>query len=100
MAIPEFLQQKVFGNEIIEYLIALLILGVGLGLNRLLSRLTNMLLFRLTKRYTAGVTEQELHDLLIKPVARLLLVITIYLAFSVLRYPLPPTAVMGVGGSG
>ena len=96
MEIPSFLKQEVLGNEIIDYLVAAFILGLGLGLNRLLSRLTNKLLFKLTKRYTAGVTEQELHDLLIQPVARLLLIITVYLAFSVLRYPLPPTAVEDV----
>ncbi|MGI4834901.1 MAG: mechanosensitive ion channel family protein [Janthinobacterium lividum] len=93
MAIPPFLHRELFGNELLDYVIAGLILGVGVGLNRLLSRLTSTILFRLTKRYTAGVTEQELHDLLIQPLGTLLYLATIYLAFGVLRYPLPPTAV-------
>ena len=96
MEMPSFLRQELFGNELFDYLIAAIILGVGVGLNRLLSRLTSTILFRITKRYTAGVTEQELHDLLIQPLGTLLYLVTIYLAFGVLRYPLPPTAVKGV----
>jgi MscS family membrane protein len=96
MEIPSFLRREVFGNELFDYLLAVLILGVGVALNRLLSRLASAILFRITKRYTAGVTEQELHDLLIQPLGTLLYLITIYLAFGVLRYPLPPTAVVGI----
>ena len=96
MEMPSFLRQELFGNELFDYLIAAIILGVGVGLNRLLSRLTSTILFRITKRYTAGVTEQELHDLLIQPLGTLLYLVTIYLAFGVLRYPLPPTAIKGV----
>jgi len=96
MEMPPFLHQELLGNELIDYIIAAVILGVGVALNRLLSRLTSTILFRLTKRYTAGVTEQELHDLLIQPLGTLLYLVTIYLAFGVLRYPLPPTAVKGV----
>ena len=66
---------------------------LGAGLNRLLSRLLSKTLFWFTKRYTAGVTEDELHDLLIKPLGSLLFLIFFFLAFSVLRYPLPPLAV-------
>jgi len=69
---------------------------LGAVLNRLLSRLLSKALFRLTKRYTAGVTEDELHDLLIQPLGALLFLISFYLAFSVLRYPLPPLAIKGV----
>ncbi|NML67032.1 mechanosensitive ion channel family protein [Hymenobacter sp. RP-2-7] len=96
MDIPPFLHRELFGNELLDYIIAALILGVGVGLNRLLSRLTSTILFRITKRYTAGVTEQELHDLLIQPLGTLLYLVTVYLAFGVLRYPLPPTAIRGV----
>jgi MscS family membrane protein len=91
-----FLHREVLGNELLDYLLAALIFFVGLGLNRLLTRLASRLLFRLTKRYTTGVTEQELHDLLIQPLRTLLYLITIYLSFSVLRYPMPPLAVKGV----
>ncbi len=96
MEIPDFMHRIVLGNELLDYLTAAIILLLGLGLNRLLSRLLSAALFRFIKRYTAGVTEQELHDLLIQPLSTLLFLATVYLAFSVLRYPLPPLAVRGI----
>jgi MscS family membrane protein len=95
MEIPQVLHREILGIELLDYLIAAFILILGLGLNRLLSRLASTILYRLTKRYTTGVTEQELHDLLIQPLSTLLYLITAYLAFDVLRYPLPATAVKG-----
>jgi MscS family membrane protein len=91
-----FLHRQVLGNELQDYLLAGLIFLIGSGLNRLLTRLASRLLFRLTKRYTTGVSEQELHDLLIQPLRTLLYLITIYLSFSVLRYPMPPLAVKSI----
>jgi MscS family membrane protein len=96
MEIPPFLHREVLGNELLDYVFAAIILALGTGLNRLTTRLVSSILFRLTKRYTAGVTEQELHDLLIQPLSTLLFLVTGYLAFSVLRYPMPPLAVRGV----
>ncbi|HEX8325924.1 MAG TPA: mechanosensitive ion channel family protein [Hymenobacter sp.] len=96
MTLPPFLQHEFLGNTVGQYLLAGLILLVGGALRRLLSRLLSKVLFRLTKRYTAGVTETELHDLLIQPVSILFLLFTLYLAFSVLRYPMPPDAVEGI----
>jgi MscS family membrane protein len=96
MEIPAFLHREIIGNELIDYLIAAIILLLGATLNRLLSRLLSKGLFRLTKRYTTGVTESELHDLLIQPLSVLLFLGSFYLAFNVLRYPLPPLAVVGV----
>lgn len=96
MSFPPFLYQQVLGNKILDYLIAVLIIGVGAGLNKILSRLTSRLLFRLTKRYTAGVTERELHDLFIQPLSTLFVLGAVYVAFGLLRYPLPPTAVPGL----
>lgn len=96
MEIPPFLRHIVLGNELLDYVVAGLILVLGAALNRLLSRLVSKIFYRLTKRYTAGVTEQELHDLLIQPLGTLLFLATLYLAFSVLRYPLPPLAAQGV----
>lgn len=96
MEIPPFLHRGVLGNELVDYAWALLVLALGAGLNRLLSRLMSAALFRLTKRYTAGVSEPELHELLIQPLGVLLFLATVYMAFSLLRYPLPPLAVPGV----
>jgi MscS family membrane protein len=96
MEVPSFLRREVLGNELFDYIIAIVIMLLGSVLNRVLSRLLSKALFRLTKRYTAGVTEDELHDLLIQPVGALLFLISFYLAFSVLRYPMPPLAVKGM----
>ncbi|MGI4872666.1 MAG: mechanosensitive ion channel family protein [Janthinobacterium lividum] len=95
MELPPFLHRSVLGNELLDYVTAGGILLLGGLLNRLLSRLVSKLLFRLIRRHTAGVTESELHDLLIQPLGALLFLVTVYLAFSVLRYPLPPLAVPG-----
>ncbi|MGI4740530.1 MAG: mechanosensitive ion channel family protein [Janthinobacterium lividum] len=96
MEIPSFLHRQLLGNELLEYLIAIVIMLLAALLNRILSRLLSKGFFRLTKRYTAGVTEDELHDLLIQPLNTLLFLVSFYLAFSVLRYPQPPLAVQGV----
>ena len=95
IALPEWLHRTVLGNELVEYLVAALILLLGLALSRLLTRLLNKALFALTRRYTAGVTEAELQELLIRPLRALVRLLTLFAAFSVLRYPLPPTAVPG-----
>jgi MscS family membrane protein len=78
--IPAFLHREVLGNELLDYLIAGIIMLLGSVLNRVLSRLVS----------------KALHDLLIQPLGALLFLISFYLAFSVLRYPLPPLAVKGV----
>jgi len=95
MSLPPFLTYQLLDNTLAQYLLAGLILLVGGALRRLLSRLLSTVLFRLTKRYTVGVSEAELHNLLIQPLAAVLLLTTVYAAFSVLRYPLPPGAVPG-----
>ncbi|MFC6225699.1 mechanosensitive ion channel family protein [Hymenobacter artigasi] len=96
MTLPPFLSYEILGNTLGQYLIATLILLVGSAFRRLFSRLLSKLLFSLTKRYTAGVTEEELHDLLIQPLSTLLLVVTLQLAGATLTYPHSPTAGPGV----
>lgn len=95
MTFPPFLRYEVLGNPLSDYLIATLILLAGGAVRSLLSRLLSKVLFRLIKRYTDGVSEEELDDFLIQPLSILVLLATIYAAFSVLRYPLPPGAVAG-----
>ncbi len=87
MKLPEFLNHEFLGNTLGQYLIAVLILLAGGVFRRLLSRLFSKLLFSLTKRFTAGVSEAELHVLLIEPLSTLLLVITVQLATASLTYP-------------
>ena len=96
MTLPPFLSYEILGNTLGQYLIAMLILLVGSAFRRLFSRLLSKLLFSLTKRYTAGVTEEELHELLIQPLSTLLLVVTLQLAGATLTYPHSPTAGPGV----
>jgi MscS family membrane protein len=95
MTLPPFFQHEILGNALSQYLIAALIILVGAVLRRFLSRLLSKVLFRLTKRYTATVTEDELHQLLIQPLSVVFLLATLYMAFIVLRYPSPPDAVAG-----
>ena len=97
MTLPAFLKYEFLSNTIGQYLVAALILLVGGALRRLVSRLLSKLLFALTKRYTGGVSEEELNSLLIKPLSSLLLVATLQLAGNTLTYPHGPTAVAAAG---
>ena len=92
MTLPAFLDYQILGNTLGQYIIAILILLVGSAFRRIFSRLLSKLLFSLTKRYTAGVTEEELHSLLIQPLSTLLLLVTLALAGATLTYPHSPTA--------
>ena len=87
MTYPAFLSHELLGNTLAQYLIAALIILVGGIFRRLLSRLLSKLLFALTKRYTAGVSEEELRALLIQPLSTLLLLATLQLAGATLTYP-------------
>ncbi|RAK64590.1 mechanosensitive ion channel family protein [Hymenobacter edaphi] len=87
MKIQQLLNQHFFGNTLGQYLVSGIILLLGFGLRRLLSRIVSKVFYRVIKRYTAGVTEQELNDLLIQPLSVLLFLFTLFLAFNVLDYP-------------
>ena len=97
MALPPFLHYEFLGNTLGQYLVAALILLVGGIFRRLFSRLLSKLLFSLSRRYTGGVSEEELHQLLIQPLSTLLLVMTLQLAGATLTYPHGPTAVAAGG---
>ena len=96
MTLPPFLNYQILGNTLGQYLIAALIILVGSIFRQVLSRLLSKLLFSLTKRYTAGVSEEELHNLLIEPLSTLLLLFTVELAGATLTYPHAPDAGPGV----
>ena len=87
MTLPPFFNHEFLGNTLGQYLIALLIILVGSIFRRLLSRLLSKLLFALTKHYTAGVSEAELHNLLIQPLSAVLLLVTLQIAAATLIYP-------------
>jgi MscS family membrane protein len=85
--LTDFLHQTLFGNSYAQYLVAALIILVGGLFRRWFSKLLSKLLFALTKRYTAGVSEAELHELLIQPLSTVLLLLTLLLASTTLTYP-------------
>ena len=87
MILPAFFTYEILGNTLGQYLIAALIILAGGIFRRLLSRLLSKLLFSLTKYYTGGVSEEELHDLLIQPLSTLLLLVTLQVAGATLTYP-------------
>jgi MscS family membrane protein len=89
------MHERLLGNEILQYIGAALVILVGAALRRLLSRLLSKGIFQLTKRYTACVSEVELQSLLIKPVSSVLLLLTLYIAFGLLTYPVPPNSPPG-----
>lgn len=95
MTLDDGLQTTFLGNTLLQYLICGAILLVGLVLKRFISRLLNTLAFRLIQTRVKEVSEDEFHALLVKPVERLLLLLTLYFAFSVLDYPLDPNDLSG-----
>ncbi len=95
MTLDDGLQTSFFGNTVLQYLICGGILLAGLLFKRLFSRALNKLAFRLIQTRFKEVSEAEFHALLIKPVDRLVLLITFYFAFNVLSYPLDPDDLTG-----
>ncbi|GAA4051602.1 hypothetical protein GCM10022409_43080 [Hymenobacter glaciei] len=95
MTLPPFFSYTILGNTLGQYLIAALIILVGSLFRRLLSRLLSKLFFSLTKHYAAGVSEEELYNLLIQPLSTLLLLLTLAIAGATLTYPHSPLAMPG-----
>ena len=89
MRLPPFLNHELFGNQLMQYIWVALVVLLGALLRRLLSRLLSKVLFRLIKTHTAGVTETELNELLIRPLSVIIFLFTLYVASGMLRYPLP-----------
>ena len=95
MTLDDGLQTTFLSNTVQQYLICGAILLAGVALRRVISRVLNTLTYRLIQTRAKEVSEAEFHALLIKPVERLLLLITLYLAFNVLDYPLDPDDLSG-----
>ncbi len=87
MTLPSFLYHTFLGNTYAQYALAGGIMLVGGLFRRMFSKLLSKLLFALTKRYTAGVSEAELRNLLIQPLSTVLLLLTLLLASTTLTYP-------------
>lgn len=95
MNLPAWFDHHFLGNTISQYIACGAILFFGLAFKRLISRLLNTLAFRLIRTKVEEVSEAEFQSLLVVPVDRLLVVITLYLAFNVLSYPLDPDDITG-----
>ncbi|WP_400192673.1 mechanosensitive ion channel family protein [Hymenobacter sp. B81] len=91
MTVPELLNQRFLGNTVGQFMVCGIILLLGFGLRRLLSRFLSGVFYRLTKKYTAGVSQQQLNALLIQPLSVVLFLFTLFLAFNVLDYPVRVT---------
>ena len=83
------------GNTVLQYLIFGGILLVGFALRRVISKVLSRLVYRLIQKYAAGVSEEQFRDLLVTPIERVLVLVTLYLAFNTLDYPLDPLDLTG-----
>ena len=87
MTLTDILHYRFLNNTVQAYLICVGILLFGLIFKNLLSRLLTKLLYRFVRDKTEGVTEAQFHELLIQPVAIVVFLITVYIAFQVLNIP-------------
>ena len=87
MTLTQILHYRFLNNTVQAYLICVGILLFGLIFKNLLSRLLTKLLYRFVRDKAEGVTEAQFHELLIQPVAIVVFLITIYIAFQVLNIP-------------
>ncbi|WP_324673693.1 mechanosensitive ion channel family protein [Hymenobacter sp. GOD-10R] len=87
MNVQEFLNLRFLGNNMLAYLTCLGIVLFGYIFKTLLSRLLSRLLFRFLRSRTEGVSEAQFQELIITPVSVVVFLLTVYLAFNVLDYP-------------
>jgi MscS family membrane protein len=87
MNFADFLHLRFLGNDVLAYLTCLGILLFGYIFKTLLSRFLSRLVFRFLRKKTEDVTEEQFQALLITPIAIVVFLATIYLAFNVLDYP-------------
>ncbi|MBL0342292.1 MAG: mechanosensitive ion channel [Bacteroidetes bacterium] len=83
----DFLSRTFLGNTVETYLWLGGILITGLLLKQLISKLFSFFLFKLVKRYSGGVTAEELHDLLKRPFTIFFLLIVGFIAFNQIDFP-------------
>lgn len=81
------LQDTILDNSLQSISIFCGIIFVGIVLKRFFSHQISGLIYRLIKRYTTGVSVKEFRDLLHKPMSLFVLLITLYLAFRQLHFP-------------
>ena len=82
------LQDTILDNSLQNIFIFSGIILTGIVLKRFFSHQISGLIYRLIKRYTTGVSVKEFRDLLHKPMSIFIMLITLYLAFRQLHFPL------------
>lgn len=85
--LEQFLNQRVLGNKVENILWFAGILLFGLLLRKVFALLLSKILFRLIKKESENLPLTDFLKLLRRPVEMLILLIIVYTAFSVLRYP-------------
>src|SRR5688500_533782 len=87
MAIHDFLQRTFLGNTLENICWFLGIILAGLVLQRLLSKLLTLCVFKFLQRYSKGVGYDKLLVLLTKPMGLLIMLISVYIAVQYLEFP-------------
>ena len=85
--IKDFLNAVYYDNALWQFGLFFLILLLGLTLKRFLSRILNLLFYRLIRHKVRGVPLEQFHALLHKPVSLALMLVFFYIAFARLQFP-------------
>jgi MscS family membrane protein len=85
--VNEFLNQEFLDNRLWSYLMFILILLAGVFFKRVVSRVSNRILFRLIKHYSYNVQAEQFLELLHKPVSLTIMLLVVFIAFAQLSFP-------------
>jgi MscS family membrane protein len=83
----KFLDQIYLDNTVRSYIITAIIILLMVLLKRIISRYFTALIFRLGKTQWSGMTKKEFDNIIIDPLERILMVLTIILSLSLLNFP-------------
>jgi MscS family membrane protein len=83
-----FYNQFFWGNSIQNYILFGGFLILGFILKKYFSQFLSWLLFLVFKKFYTQSTPQKFHELLLKPIERLVLILLVYTAINQLDYPL------------
>jgi len=83
----DILNRTYFDNTIGAYLSFGTILFLGIIFKRFFSKLSSKVMFEMFRNKALGISQKDLYNLVRKPVSMFILLIFIYLAFSILNYP-------------
>lgn len=83
----EFLQRIYFNNSLEDYLWFIGSILLVLVINRYIAKVLGMLLYRIFRGFSTEDLGTQFNDLLMAPIKRIVLVLTVYFAFLLLEYP-------------